>query len=90
MKHVFLVTLTVAACWSSSAGPMAIFSRAQLKYGANRDDFIHRWYERPLHQDTAFQASDDGHFLSHLGTGTVMVVEKTRREFLKSGGALFE
>lgn len=46
------------------AKPMAIFSRAQLKYGAERDDFIHRWYERPLHQDTSFQLDDDGHFLN--------------------------
>ena len=29
-----------------------IFSRAQLKYGAQRTDFIHRWYDRPLHQDS--------------------------------------
>jgi hypothetical protein len=48
----------------ASAKPMAIFSRAQLKYGSERDDFIHRWYERPLHQDTSFKVADDGHFLN--------------------------
>ncbi|MBE6397170.1 MAG: hypothetical protein E7046_09220 [Lentisphaerae bacterium] len=31
-----------------------IFSRAQLKYGAQRTDFIHRWYDRPLHQDSTW------------------------------------
>ena len=33
---------------------MGIFSRAQLKYGAQRTDFIHRWYDRPLHQDSTW------------------------------------
>ena len=59
--------LLVAAALTASAGsakPMAIFSRAQMKYGTQRDDFIHRWYERPLHQDTSFKAADDGHFLN--------------------------
>jgi hypothetical protein len=31
---------------------IGIFSRAQLKYGAQRTDFIHRWYDRPLHQNS--------------------------------------
>ena len=33
----------------------AIFARAQLKYGAERSDFLHAWYERPLHQNTSWQ-----------------------------------
>ncbi|MBE6396908.1 MAG: LamG domain-containing protein [Lentisphaerae bacterium] len=33
---------------------MGIFSRAQLKYGAERTDFIHNWYDRPLHQNSAW------------------------------------
>ena len=33
---------------------MGIFSRAQLKYGAQRTDFIHNWYDRPLHQNSAW------------------------------------
>jgi len=64
MKQMLAVLLAVVASWSLFAKPMAIFSRAQMKYGANRDDFIHRWYERPLHQDTSFRAADDGHFLN--------------------------
>ena len=63
MKHL-LLGATALAMLSVSARPMAIFSRAQMKYGAQRDDFIHRWYERPLHQDTSFKAADDGHFLN--------------------------
>jgi len=31
-----------------------IFSRAQLKYGLQRTDFIHRWYDRPLHQNSSW------------------------------------
>lgn len=61
-RIIVFALLTAALC--ASAKPMAIFSRAQLKYGAERDDFIHRWYERPLHQDTSFKAVDDGHFLN--------------------------
>ena len=34
------------------AGRTDIFVRAQLKYGINRDDFIHHWYDRPLLQDS--------------------------------------
>lgn len=27
--------------------------RAQLKYTLSKDDYLHRWYDRPLYQDTA-------------------------------------
>ena len=60
----FLLALVSAWSLAAFAHPMAIFSRAQMKYGTQRDDFIHRWYERPLHQDTSFKAADDGHFLN--------------------------
>ena len=43
---------------------VAIFSRAQLKYGAEQASFLHRWYERPLHQDTRYAAANDSHFLN--------------------------
>ena len=42
----------------------AIFIQSQLKYGAQRDDFLHRWYERPLHQNTAYADQSDGSFLN--------------------------
>ena len=38
----------------------AVFVQAQLKYGAQRDDFLHRWYERPLHQDSSLVDADNG------------------------------
>ena len=31
----------------------ALFVRAQLKYGINRNDFLHHWYDRPLLQDSS-------------------------------------
>ena len=63
MNRIILLAAALTAS-AVSAKPMAIFSRAQMKYGAQRDDFIHRWYERPLHQDTSFKSADDGHFLN--------------------------
>lgn len=33
---------------------VGLFARAQLKYGAQRTDFLHRWYERPLHQNSTW------------------------------------
>lgn len=42
----------------------AIFMQSQLKYGAQRNDFLHRWYERPLHQNTAYADQSDGSFLN--------------------------
>ena len=34
-------------------GRTAFIVRAQLKYGINRDDYIHAWYDRPLLQDSS-------------------------------------
>ena len=42
-----------------------MFSRAQLKYGAQRTDFIHNWYDRPLHQDSAWAETADPRQLLH-------------------------
>ena len=42
----------------------AVFIQAQLKYGAERSDYLHRWYERPLHQNTAYQDFTDGKILN--------------------------
>lgn len=45
-----------------------IFIRSQLKYGLERDDYLHSWYERPLHQDTTYatRAPNGGRFLNDL------------------------
>ena len=37
----------------------AIFVRAQLKYGINRNDFLHHWYDRPLLQDSSLGQRED-------------------------------
>ena len=47
-----------AKAYRPAVGRTAIFARGQLKYGAERSDFIHAWYERPLHQDTNYQKQD--------------------------------
>ena len=33
-----------------------IFVRSQLKYGLERDDYLHRWYDRPLMGDVRYAA----------------------------------
>ena len=32
-----------------------LFVRAQVKYGLERDDYLHRWYDRPIAQDTSLK-----------------------------------
>ena len=44
---------------------IGLFSRAQLKYGAQRTDFIHRWYDRPLRQDSTLAETADPLRLLH-------------------------
>ena len=47
-----------AKAYKPAAGRTAIYARGQLKYGAERSDFLHKWYERPLHQNTGYQKED--------------------------------
>ncbi len=47
-----------AKAYRPAAGRTAIYARGQLKYGAERSDFLHAWYERPLHQNTDYQKED--------------------------------
>ena len=44
-----------AKAYKPASERTAIFARAQLKYGAERSDFLHAWYERPLHQNTSWR-----------------------------------
>lgn len=45
--------------------PTRVFVRTQLKYGLERDDFLHKWYDRPLMQDSSFQAAEEkGHAIN--------------------------
>ena len=32
-----------------------LFTRAQVKYGLERDDYLHRWYDRPLALDVSLK-----------------------------------
>ena len=41
------------------AGRTDFFVRAQLKYGIDRNDFIHHWYDRPLLQDSSLKSFDE-------------------------------
>jgi hypothetical protein len=39
-----------------------VFSRAQLKYGLERDDYIHKWVDRPLYTDPSL-SNGGGNFI---------------------------
>ena len=42
-----------------------VLIRSQFKYGLERSDFIHKWYDRPLLQDTSYQAFNaSGHSIN--------------------------
>lgn len=41
-----------------------IFVRTQLKYGLQRDDYLHRWYDRPLMGDVRYAEKADGHYIN--------------------------
>ena len=45
--------------YERKAGRTDFFVRAQLKYGINRSDFLHHWYDRPLLQDSSLGRSGD-------------------------------
>jgi len=46
------------------SGRTAIFARAQLKYGLERSDYLHRWTDFPLLQDTGLKQYTDGSFIN--------------------------
>ena len=48
-----------ATPYARKNGRTDLFVRAQLKYGINRDDFIHHWYDRPLLQDSSLGQRQD-------------------------------
>jgi hypothetical protein len=52
-----------AKAYKPASERTAIFARAQLKYGAERSDFLHAWYERPLHQNTSWQGKGSKAYL---------------------------
>lgn len=50
--------------YAPRTGRTAIFARSQLKYGPQRNDYLHRWTDRPLMQDTSLQKFNDGNFIN--------------------------
>ena len=46
-----------------ASGRTAFFARGQLKYGLERNDYLHRWVDRPLFQDSTLRQSDTGSFI---------------------------
>jgi len=63
---------------------IGLFARGQLKYGCNRRDFLHNWYERPLLQDSALAVQDDPNVLinSNAWQLTAAAVRKGRMDGL--------
>ena len=76
---------------------MHIFSRAQLKYGLQRNDFLLRWCDRPLMQDSSFATSgnftvdNSGNFSStgFINPRSYQVESFLLRRFHLSGFAFF-
>ncbi len=46
-----------SAKYRNRSGATRFFSRAQLKYGLERSDYLRRWCDRPLMQDTGYASS---------------------------------
>ena len=53
------IILAVLAATLSAAGAPVFFPRAQFHYGLERTDYLHRWYDRPLCQDSTFADAND-------------------------------
>ncbi len=47
-----------------ASGKTTIFARGQLKYGLERTDYLHRWVDRPLYQDSTLQKFETGTFIN--------------------------
>ena len=71
---LFAVALAVSAAPGAPDAPdrsgvqTKILVRSQLKYGLERTDYLHRWYERPLHQDSTYavRAPNGSQFINAL------------------------
>ena len=46
------------------SGKTAFFARTQLKYGLQRADYLHRWTDRPLWQDSSFADANNGRYIN--------------------------
>ena len=50
--------------YTQRSGRTAIFARSQLKYGLERIDYLHRWTDFPLNQDTALMKYKGDNFIN--------------------------
>ena len=71
--------------YAPRSGRTAIFARAQLKYGLDREDFLHRWSDRPLWQDSAIPRVA-GQFIA---PGTWQVMWRSAKRYGIDGYAFF-
>lgn len=53
------IILAALAAALSAAGAPVFFPRAQFHYGLERTDYLHRWHDRPLYQDSTFADAND-------------------------------
>ena len=59
---MFAAALAATAVFSQAFSAPVFFPRAQFHYGLERNDYLHRWYDRPLYQNSTFaDASDPAH-----------------------------
>ena len=69
-----------------ASGKTTIFARGQLKYGLERTDYLHRWVDRPLFQDSNLQKYETGTFINDEAW---KVMHHTVRELYKIDGFAF-
>ena len=69
-----------------ASGTTAIFARGQLKYGLERTDYLHRWVDRPLFQDSNLQKFETGSFINDEAW---KVMHHTVKELYKIDGFAF-
>ena len=56
-KKLLAELAKASAKYQPRSGKTVFFSRAQLKYGLERNDYLRRWCDRPLMQDSSFARS---------------------------------
>ena len=73
--------------WRPHDGRTKMFIRGQFYYGNQYANYIHAWYERPLHQDTSMSSQNEsGHMLNVLSWKRTV---QTAREMKLDGFAFF-
>ena len=73
-----------SAKYRRRSGRTAIFSRAQLKYGLQRNDYLHKWIDRPLLVNPGLP--QDGNFIN---SAAFAVMRDIVRKYRLDGFAFF-